>query len=87
MKKGNQMEVVLQDVKEIIQILDKIAKVSNCIKPHYYLMKGYFSLLRSRTCTSNLYLRKAKKCAQSEMNMMILAWINHNETVSQAYFP
>lgn len=81
MKKGSQMEILLLDIEALMRILDEVAKTSDCIKPHYYLLKAYFSLVHARTLTSKSYLRKAKKSAELEKNLMALAWINHNKNV------
>ncbi|OXU27559.1 hypothetical protein TSAR_016895 [Trichomalopsis sarcophagae] len=84
MKKGSQMEVLLVDIEALMRILDEVAKTSDCVKPHYYLLKAYFGLVHARTLKSKSYLRKAKKCAELEKNLMALAWINHNKNTWKA---
>ncbi|XP_031780174.1 adenylate cyclase type 10-like isoform X2 [Nasonia vitripennis] len=84
MKKGSQMEVLLVDIEALMRVLDEVAKTSDCVKPHYYLLKAYFSLVHARTLTSKSYLRKAKKSAELEKNLMALAWINHNKNTWKA---
>lgn len=76
------MEILLVDIKELTKALDVIVKISDCIKPHYYLLKAYFGLIHARTLTSTSYLRKAKKSAQLEKNLLALASIIRNKNVS-----
>lgn len=75
------MEVLLVDIEALIRILDEVEKTFTCIKPHYYLLRAYFSLVHGRTLASKSYLRKAKKYAMLQKNVMTLAWINHNKNV------
>lgn len=81
MKKGVQTEMLLDDISEIMDILNEVAKISDGIKPYFFVMKAYFAVLHARYDEANSYLQRAQKYAIESSNLMALAWILCNKRV------
>ena len=83
MKKGALMEMLNVEIEKLMKILDDAVKVSQCLEPHYYLLKAYYNLLHGRKFVYTSYLRRANKSAREEKNLLALAWISRNKHVSK----
>ncbi|KAK0182631.1 hypothetical protein PV327_000747 [Microctonus hyperodae] len=64
-------------------LLDKLEKLSYnawFIKPRFYMLKAYLKTIHGDKYTAMKLLKKGKKCATSQGNQMMIAWILQCET-------
>lgn len=86
MKKGNQTEMLIEDISSVMEVLDEVAKIAVGIKPYFYTMKAYYAVLHACHNEANAYLLKAEKFARKSNDLMALAWIICSRKVRLSLF-
>ncbi|XP_076547074.1 adenylate cyclase type 10 [Osmia lignaria lignaria] len=69
----------VHNIKTLIKIVQESSNHAKFVKPFLHLLQAYMELLRGRKGPCHNYLHTAHKCATSQGNKMILAWIEQNK--------